>query len=53
MLLNTFYCNKKETIVKNQNGAREHAELIIPLTGLLTKPLTPSEKGKSSGEQIC
>ena len=39
MLLNTFSCNKKENIVKNQDGAREHAELIIPLTGLLIKAL--------------
>ena len=39
MLLNTFSCNKKEKIVTNQDGAREHAELIIPLTGLLTKTL--------------
>ena len=38
-LLNTFSCNKKENIVKNQDGAREHAELIIPLTDLLTKTL--------------
>ena len=39
MLLNTFSCNKKENIVKHQDGARELAELIIPLTGLLIKAL--------------